>query len=816
MQPGSNFIIDFGKFETCGILFPAFSFLSNMRTFIRAILSFCLSVFAAGVIWANSTVDSGDKFTVSGYVVDAETGESLIGANVYVQNQPSTGTITNAYGFYSISLEAGEHTLVFSYLGYEKLERNVQLTENTRLNISLREGVSIEEVVVKASAQSRNVESNDMGRVELGIEQIRSIPAFMGEVDVIKAIQLLPGVSSVGEGNSGFYVRGGGPDQNLVLLDEAIVYNTGHLFGFFSVFNPDAIKTTSLYKGGMPAEYGGRLSSVLDVQMKDGSDQAFKVDGGIGLIASRLTLQGPIVKNKASFLISGRRTYALDLAQPIINKSEYAGTNYFFYDFNAKLSYRFSDSDRLYLSGYFGRDVFAFKSQQRDFGVRIPYGNETATLRWNHLFSDKLFMNLTGVYNAYNFRFEGGQGDFTFGLFSGVKDWSVKLDWDYYPNPSHRVKWGVDYTFHTMTPSTAEADDGEVVFSSDVQPKYAHEAAIYVQDDWKITNSFSMNAGLRYSSFAQAGPYTSKIDSARYEGAFDFAQLYGGLEPRVTANLRTGPSSSVKFGVTKTMQYIHLVSNSSTTLPTDVWVPSTEIVRPQTGTQYALGYFRNLNDGVFETSVEVFYKDMNNQLDYREFYVDNFSNDLEDEFVSGDAWAYGAEFFIRKTRGKLTGWIGYTWSRSWRKFGDIEAGRVYPAVFDRPHDISVVASYDLNPKWSLSGTFVYGSGRNFTPVSSIFFIENQLNVEYGQRNSVRLDDYHRIDLAATYSPSISEDSKFSSSWTFSVYNAYNRRNPFFTYNVFETDIEQGTASANSYKVTLFTIIPSITWNFSWN
>lgn len=783
-------------------------------TFLRILLI----IFLSGQVLPfliGQPVLAEKKVTLSGFITDGDTGESLLGANVYVKSDPTRGTVTNSYGFFSFSLEPGKYTFAFSYLGYTTLEKEIELYEDKRVNVELFVGVQIEEVVVSAKEQSRNVEGAEMGRVELSIEQIKTIPAFMGEVDIIKAIQLLPGVSSVGEGNSGFYVRGGGPDQNLVLLDEAVMYNTGHLFGFFSVFNPDAIKNTTLIKGGMPPEYGGRVSSVLDVQMKDGNAKEYSIDGGIGLIASRLTAQGPIVKDKASFLVSGRRTYALDLAQPFIDQTNFAGTNYYFYDFNAKVNYRFSDKDRLYLSGYFGRDVFAFRSNQRDFSVKIPYGNETATIRWNHLFSDKLFMNLTGVYNAYNFAFDGGQGDFNFKLFSGVKDWNAKIDWDYFPVPEHRIKWGLNYTYHQLTPNTAEATDGEVDFTSGFDPRFAHEAAFYIQDEWKISPSFTILGGLRYSWFAQVGPYTSKLNGRSYSGAFDIVKPYHGAEPRLTINWKLSNEQSVKLGITRALQYIHLVSNSTTTLPTDVWVPSTEVVQPQTGIQYAVGYFKNFSDDMFETSVEVYYKDMTNQLDYREFYVENLSADLEDEFVFGDAWAYGAEFFIRKNRGDLTGWLGYTWSRSWRQFPDIENGRKYPAIYDRPHDISLVLNYTINKKWEMGGTFVYGSGRNFTPVQSLFFIENNLNVEYGPRNSQRLEDYHRFDLAATYTPRPGDSDRFTSSWTFSVYNIYNRRNPFFTYTDFETDLATGTAEASAYKVSIFTIIPSVTWNFSW-
>ena len=770
--------------------------------FTLVVLSFSIGIQAQG------------KVTLSGFVKDANTGETLIGANIYVKTNPQIGASSNTYGFYSITLDAGNYTIVASYLGYQDIETEMNISTNAKRNFELSEGVQIEEVVVTADEPERNIEGSEMGTVDLPVEQIKRLPALLGEVDVIKTIQLLPGVSSVGEGNAGFYVRGGGPDQNLVLLDEAVVYNTGHMLGFFSVFNADAIKNTTIIKGGAPPQYGGRISSVLDIQMKEGNAKSYQAQGGIGLISSRLTLEGPIVEDKASFIVSGRRTYALDLAQPVINNTSFAGTNYYFYDLNAKINYRFSDKDRIYLSSYFGRDVLVFNSNERDFGVRLPYGNATATMRWNHLFNDKHFSNLSVIYNEYDFTFTGSQEEFEFKAFSGVQDWTAKMDFEYYPNTSHTIKYGVSAIHHKMTPNIISASNGETDFKTDFDPKYGLESGVYLQDDYRVNSRLRVNFGLRYSRFSQLGAYTSKLTGEEF-GEWEAVQTYDGWEPRLGVKYSVSPSASIKANVSRAYQYIHLVSNSSSTLPADVWVPSTEIVKPQKSTQYALGFFKNLFDNQYETSVELYYKDLVNQIDYRDSYVNNVSSEVEDDFVFGEGKAYGAEFFVKKARGKLTGWIGYTLSRTERTFDDIEDGRTYPAVYDRTHDISVVASYQLNDKWDFGGVFVFGTGRAFTPIESLYFIENKLNVKYGPRNSARFDDYHRIDLSATYTPKPNSKKPFTSSWTMSIYNIYNRKNTFFTYTTFESDALSGNASANAYKVSLFPIIPSITWNFKW-
>ena len=752
--------------------------------------------------------------TISGYVKDANSGETLIGANVYNQADPGQGTSTNAYGFYSLTLPAGDYTLVFSYLGYRDQQTSIHLQANQSVNINLNEGVSMEEVVVVAEQRDRNVTSTELGKIDLPIENIKLLPAVFGEVDILKTLQLLPGVMSSGEGSSGFYVRGGGADQNLILLDEAPVYNTGHLLGFFSVFNADAIKNTTLIKGDMPAQYGGRLSSVVDVQMKEGNNQKYAVDGGIGLIASRLTIQGPVVKEKSSFMVSARRTYALDLAQPLIRKSNFAGTNYYFYDLNTKLNYQFSQKDRLYLSGYFGRDVFAFNSNQSDFNLRMPYGNATATLRWNHLFNDRLFMNTSVIYNDYDFSFSGGQDLFQFKLFSGVRDWNTKLDFDYYPNYRHAIRFGVNAIHHRFVPNVVQGSSGDVTFGSDFTDKYGVETAAYIQDEIKLGSKFNVQLGMRYSRFSQVGPYTSKLNGSEY-GAWSPVTTYDGWEPRAALRWQLRPSASLKAAVTFTNQYIHLVSNSASTLPTDVWVPSTEVVKPQQGIQYALGVFKNWKDNLLETSVEVYFRDLANQIDYRDSYVNNLSNDVEDDFVFGVGRAYGAEFFLRKSKGDLNGWIGYTISRSERSFSAIEEGRWYPTTFDRTHDVSVVANYRLNDRWSFGGVVVYGTGRAYTPVNGVYLIGQDLVTEYGPRNSSRLEPYHRLDISATYVPAKSAQKRFQGSWTFSVYNVYNHRNPYFTYTNIDTNLATGEAQAKAYKVSIFPVIPSVTWNFKW-
>lgn len=760
-------------------------------------------------------------YTISGYVRDSLSRETLIGASLTVRGQ-SRGVSTNPYGFFSISLPEGNYQLVISSVGYLPTEQSVSLNRDVELDIALLAKASLsQEIVISSRKRDANVRNAQMGKLDLSMNQIRSLPVIFGEVDPLKALQLMPGIRNAGEGNSGLYVRGGGPDQNLILLDDAVVYNPGHLFGFFSVFNGDALKNVSLIKGGMPAQYGGRISSVLDISMKEGNMQDYQVEGGIGTISSRVSVQGPIEKEKASFMVSGRRTYVDLLAKPFISRSSnFNGSGYFFYDLNAKINYRFSPKDRLYLSSYIGRDVFDFRNGDRSLNISIPWGNATTSLRWNHVFNKKLFANTTAVYNDYKFTFGAAQDNFNVQLNSGIRDFGLKTDFDYFASTRHRIRFGAQLTRHRFTPSVVSGNQDSTVFEpNNAQIKKARELALYIQDDWDISERLKMNVGLRLSAFQQIGSYThfqrdvngNKLDSTVY-GPGQSVKWYGGPEPRWTMRYSIDDVSSVKASITRNIQYIHLVTNTGTSLPTDVWVPSTIRVKPQLSWQYALGYFRNFSDNMFETSVEVYYKNMNNQIEYREGYTPSI-RDPEEEFVFGRGWSYGSEFFINKTRGKFTGWIGYTLSWTWRKFPELNNGIKYPAKYDRRHDLSLVTIYEAGPRWKWSGVFVYATGNTITLPERFYLTEGVLGQQFSSLNQYRLAPYHRIDVSATYTPRQKQQRKLKASWVFSIYNVYSRMNPFFIYFDQEGSAFNNTLRIQAKQVSLFPIIPSVTWNF---
>ncbi|PUZ20328.1 TonB-dependent receptor [Chitinophaga costaii] len=760
-------------------------------------------------------------YTISGYLRDSTNGETLIGATVALKNT-SKGVQSNHYGFYALQVAPGDYTLVFSYLGYQTQEHFLHVDRNLQLSATLWPAqYQAREVVVTSKRKDENVKNTDMGRVELTTAQAQKLPALMGEVDILKSLQLMPGIQSAGEGNAGFYVRGGGSDQNLILLDEAPVYNTGHLFGFFSVFNADAIKSTTLIKGGMPANYGGRLSSVVDITMKDGNNKQFQGEGGIGFIASRLSLQGPIKKNKASFMVSGRRTYIDLLVKPFVAKSSsFYGSGYYFYDLNAKANYTFSDKNRLYLSAYLGRDVFNFVNGQRNFNVHIPWGNTTATLRWNHVYSQRLFSNTSFLYNDYSFSFGASENSYKARLNSAIRDVNGKMDFDYFASFKHHLKFGGNYIYHTFIPSSVTGGQDSTVFNPDNPfKKNAHEVALYVLDDWEISNSLQLNVGLRYSGFQQVGPYKyyiensigAKTDSITYNNG-QFVKYYGGLEPRLTLRFAWNNRNSIKLAYNRNNQYIHLVSNSGTTLPTDIWVPSTWHVKPQVADQYALGYFLNFDDNTWETSVETYYKYMQNQVEYRQGYTPTI-DDPEQDFVFGKGWSYGSEFFIHKIKGRLTGWIGYTLAWTWRLFPDLNDAKKFPAKYDRRHDLSVVGMYELNEHWSFSGVFIFATGNTTTLPEHFFFIENTLVQQTGAINAYRLPAYHRLDLSAIYKPRKHPNRRVQGSWAFSIYNAYSRQNPYFLYFDQSGSPQTDNLKVTAKQVSLFPIIPSVTWNF---
>ncbi len=772
------------------------------------------------------TLSAQEKYTVSGYVKESGSGEYLIGANVYVK-EILKGTTTNQYGFYSLTLEKGTYHIGISFLGFMDTVYAVFLDKNIRLNADLMsKSMMAKEVLIEAERADKNLKGTEMGTTEISIETIKSIPAFMGEVDILKTIQLLPGVQSAGEGNAGYYVRGGGPDQNLILLDESVVYNASHLFGFFSVFNADAVKNVTLIKGGMPASYGGRLASVLDVSMKEGNNRSYHAEGGIGLISSRLTVQGPLKKDTSSFIISARRTYADILTKTAqlfsSQKSEFEGSGYFFYDLNTKINYRISDKDRLLLSGYFGRDVFSFKNKGSDFGVSIPWGNATTTLRWNHLFNDKLFMNAMALFSDYKFEMKALQDKFEFRLYSGIRDWNAKVDFSYYPNVKHSIRYGVNYIFHTFTPSSISARSGEVELAPEkIIRQYANEGALYFSDDIDISDRFKLNAGIRYSAFQHTGPYdrfvtdslTGRITDTIHYDPFRNIKTYHGPEPRISLRYAVDEFSSVKASFTMNNQYMHLASMSSITLPTDIWVPSSLLIKPQVGKQYAIGYFRNFSKDIYETSAEVYYKDMKNLIDYKEGSLpeDNINNNIDNSFTFGKGWSYGLELFLKKRTGKLNGWIGYTLSWTKRKFPEINLGEEYYARYDRRHDLSAIATYDLNAHWSFSSVFVYGTGNAITLPVARYFINGEIHTEWGGRNWFRMDPYHRMDVSITYTGK--KHLRYESSWNLSVYNVYNRHNPYFIYFENTGNLEKGTLDLKAKQVSLFPVIPSVTWNF---
>ncbi|MDD4149742.1 MAG: TonB-dependent receptor, partial [Bacteroidales bacterium] len=702
------------------------------------------------------------KHTISGYIKDKDTGEELIGANIIIKEK-NTGTTTNTYGFYTINLPDGNYEITYSFIGYKDEQKTIKLYSDQSINVELNGSAYITDEVIVSGEKKSNIEDSKMSVIKLPVETIKTLPAFMGEVDILKTIQLLPGVQSSGEGNSGFYVRGGGPDQNLILLDEATIYNAAHLFGFFSVFNADAIKDMELYKGGMPAEYGGRVSSVLDIKMNNGNMKEFQAEGGIGTIASRLTVQGPIKKDTCSFLVSARRTYIDILVKPFIKKtSPFKGSGYHFYDLNAKVNYKFSDKDRIFLSGYYGEDVFTFKSTDAGFEMNIPWGNGMASLRWNHLFNSKFFSNTSLVASDYKFRTEvimedeeDSNGGFKFIQNSGIRDYYLKQDFTWIPSPRHTIKFGGNYIYHIFTPNSLNASIGAETIEPDAQKQYAHEAAIYIGDDFKINDRITVYGGLRGAIFNQRGPFTryikddmllTSIDATVYEKG-ESVTFYNSIEPRFAMKFSLNKNSSIKASFMQNKQFLHLASLSASTLPTDLWVPCSDVVKPQQGRQYAVGYFRNFFNDHFETSVEIYYKDLFNLIEYADGAMpgDDVGDNADNYFIFGDGRSYGLELFLKKRTGQFTGWIGYTWSKTERMFDDIDNGSPFPAKYDRRHDLSFTASYIISEKWSAGLVFVYATGNTTTLPIGPHLIDGELVSDYGERNTYRMGPYHTLD-----------------------------------------------------------------------
>lgn len=760
------------------------------------------------ILFLASTVLSQNA-TLSGYITDAGTGEGLISANVYI-SEIESGTTSNQYGFYSITIPKGEYTIQFSYAGYKKEIVKINLNYSVSTNIELNsKSYEINEVVVKGKKDDHNVKSTEMGTTEFVPKELQSVPVILGEADILKTMQLLPGVSQAGDGNSGYFVRGGNIDQNLILLDEATVYNASHLFGFFSVFNSDAIKNAKMIKGSMPAEYGGRISSVLDIKMKEGSNKDFRFTGGIGLISSRLSIEGPIIKDKGSFLISGRRTYA-DLFIPLAGDEALNDSKLYFYDLNLKANYSFGNSDKIYLSGYFGRDVLGYKDQ---FG--FDWGNITGTLRWNHLFNEKLFSNTSLIFSDYNYVVSILSGDNDFKISSGIQDVNLKTDFEYFYNSKNRFQFGFIGFYHTFLPGEIESAGGNVN-SFKVDNKYGLELAAYISHETELTNRIKLNYGLRYSGYINLGPATVFtfnddnfiVDEKEY-GSGEIISNYGGLEPRFSATYLLDETSSLKAAYSRNFQYIHLLSTSTTMTPIDVWLPTTNIVKPEIANQVSLGYFKNFANNAFETSVEVYYKQMENQIEYENGADIYFNELIESQLVFGSGHSYGIEFYVKKNIGDFTGWLSYTLSKTEREFPEINDGNPFPARQDRTHDFSLTAIYKFSKWWTFSANWLYYTGDAVTFPSGKYVVDgNTLNL-YTERNGYRMPAYHRLDVGATMILSKSNTSEMS--LTFSLYNAYNQKN---AYTITFQESETNAQNTEAVRLALFGVVPSITFNFS--
>ena len=755
-------------------------------------------------------------YTISGFLRDKQSGEELLFASVFVKDA-SDGTTTNEYGFYSLTLPKGDYTLSYSYMGYVSQNIEVKLNKNISQNIELYlQTTEVDEVIINAERSDANVTGTEVSTIKLDIKESKLVPVLFGEQDILKTMQLMPGVSPSSEGSSGFFVRGGDSDQNLILLDEAPVYNASHLMGFFSVFNSDALKDLKMYKGGIPAQYGGRISSVTDIRMKNGNMKQWETSGGIGLISSRLTVEGPIVKDKASIIVSARRTYADLLVRAV--KEEFKDLTLYFYDLNAKTNFKIGEKDRIYISGYLGRDAFGM-----DF-AGFDWGNKTATLRWNHLYNNKLFSNTSIIYSDFDYGFNVGFSAFDVNLSAGVYDYNFKQDYNWYLNKNNTISFGLQSIYHRFKPmnftivQNIDSEGNEIEDKEEIKTALAEQKAlesdVYISNKQKVTKRLSLVYGLRLSMFNSIGPYTVKsygedneiLDSTEYSNN-DFYHINYCFEPRINATFLLNDVSSVKTSYNRTNQYLHLLSNSTSGSPTDMWMPSSPLIKPEIADQIALGYFRNFKNNAFELSIEGFYKILLNQVDFEDG-ADAFGNpDVEAELVFGIGRAYGLEFLLRKNIGNFTGWASYTLLKSERQFDDINEGSWFSARQDRTHDISFVASYKITPKIIASGTWVYYTGDAVTFPAGKMIIDGTVVNIYTERNGDRMPNYHRMDLGLTFI--LKDTKKFYNDLNISAYNVYNRKNAYsITFQ--ENEV---TGNSEAERMALFGIVPSISWNF---
>lgn len=771
---------------------------------MKKIFPFFIFLFSISIAHAQK------KFSVSGTIRSEAKGETIIGASIRI-NGESAGATSNEYGFYSILLPEGNYELIVSAVGMVEKKISVALNSSVTLNIELETApTALDEVVVRASSTRRSLKQPQMGMERINTQEIRNIPVLLGERDALKVLQLLPGIKSAGDGNSGFYVRGGAADQNLILLDEATVYNASHLLGFFSTFNSDAIKDVTVYKGGMPAQYGGRLSSVLDIKMNDGNSKDYSVSGGVGLISAKLNVEGPIQKDKSSFLLSGRRTY-VDMFLKLSPDSTINNNTLYFYDLNAKMNYTLGKKDRLFLSGYFGRDKLAAGD---NFG--LSWGNATATLRWNHIFHPRLFSNTSFIFSNYDYLINIRTGANNLDILSDIRDYNLKQEFQWNAGSNHQVRFGLNSVHHTIRPGEVRPGEGSSVNFSKLQDRLSWENALFAGDAWKISDKVQLGYGIRFTAFSILGKgdfyaidqQGNVTDTFSYKRG-DFVKTYFNPEPRVSISYSTGESSSVKASYVRNVQNLHLLSNSVSSNPTDKWVASTNIIKPEISDQVAVGYYRNFGNGDYELSTEVYYKDLQNQIDYRDG-ADIFTNEdaIESQLLFGKGRAYGIENLLKKTRGRFTGWISYTLSKTERKIDGINNNNWYNARQDRTHDIALVGMYKLNNKWNLSANWVYYTGDAITFPTGKYQLDGQTIYYYSERNGYRMPDYHRLDLGAVYT--LKKTEKTLSELAFSIYNAYGREN---AYTITFRDSETDPNKTEAVQTALFKFIPSISWNF---
>ncbi|WET03830.1 TonB-dependent receptor [Flavobacterium sp. YJ01] len=769
-----------------------------------------------------------EKFTLSGTIIDSKNNETLIGVNIYIPSL-KIGTTTNEYGFYSLSAPKGEYEIEISYVGYQTIQKNIILNQNTKNNFSIKEGgEELQEVVITENKGKINIKSPEMSVNKLSISTIKKMPVVLGEVDVLKSILLLPGVTNAGEGASGFNVRGGGADQNLILLDEATIFNSSHVFGFFSVFNPDAIKDLKLYKGGIPARYGGRASSVLDIYQKDGSSKDFHMNGGIGLISSRLLAEGPIVKDKGSFLIGGRASYThLFLKLSEDNKDNLA----YFYDLNTKLSYKLNENNSLYLSGYFGRDVFRLNKSFTN-----TYGNSILNLRWNHLYSDKLFSNLSLIYSDYYY---GLDLDFVgFKWDSGIKNYNIKYDLKHYLSDKLKLNYGVNGTYYEFNPGTIKPTGTDSGINPDqLDKKYAFEPSAYLDAESQLSNKITVAYGLRYSLFYRLGSSTINYydnneavvfdnemqiyekgtpTATKYFGKNKAIKSYNNFEPRFSVSYQLNENQALKSSYNRMAQYLQLISNTSSPTPLDVWMPSDNYIKPQLADQVALGYFRNIRNGDYSFEIETYYKEIQNRLDYIDG-ADLIANDaIEQVILNGQMRSYGLEIMFKKNKGKFNGWISYTLSKSEQQTPGrtpeepgINNGKWYASAYDKTHNLAITSAYNLNEKWSFGANFALQSGQPVTYPNGQYEYLGITVPSYGLRNENRLPAYHHLDISATLTPRKNKDRNWKGEWVFSIYNLYNRMNAA-SIN-FRQNVDTGVNEA--VQLSIFGVVPAVSYNF---